>query len=121
MEDKTLIGYQKLIAWQKADELAKLIYKLTLGFPKEELFGMTSQLRRAVLSIPLNIVEGYGRNSRKEFHRFLSISLGSLAETGYLIDFAFQMNFIQEKDYKSCTQLKEETGRIIWKFYISLR
>jgi four helix bundle protein len=119
MEDRVFVGYQKLIAWQKADELARLVYKVTISFPKEELFGVTSQIRRAVLSVPLNIVEGYGRNNKNEFHRFLSISLGSLAETGYLLDFIFNIGLLKEKDYKECISLKEE-GQIIWKLYKSL-
>lgn len=68
-----LIGYKKLIAWQKADLLAHLVYDLTMHFPKEEIFGLTSQLQRAILSVVANIVEGYSRNSKKEFHHFLSI------------------------------------------------
>jgi four helix bundle protein len=115
----TLFGYKKLIAWQKADKLAHLVYDLTLLFPKDELFGITSQLRRAVLSVPLNIVEGYGRNSKKEFHRFLAISLGSLAETEYLLEFAFSRGYIKEHSFKNVILLKEETGHIIWKLYIS--
>ncbi len=77
------MGYENLLAWQVADQFAHRVYDLTLKFPKEELFSLTSQLRRASLSVPCNIVEGFGRNSKKELHRFLAISLGSLAEAGY--------------------------------------
>ncbi len=76
-----MFGYKKLIAWQKANELAHRVYDLTLTFPKSELFGLISQLQRSALSIPTNIVEGHARNNKNEFKRFLSISLGSLAET----------------------------------------
>jgi four helix bundle protein len=120
LNNQNLIGYKRLIAWQKADELARLIYKTTLTFPKEELFGITSQLRRAVLSVPLNVVEGYGRNNKKEFHRFLPIALGSLAETSYLLEFALQMDFIKEKEFNDYYSLKEEVGHLVWKLYISL-
>ncbi len=116
-EKKELIGYKRLIAWQKADELAKLTYRLSLKFPKEELFGLTSQLRRAVLSVPLNIVEGYGRNSKNEFKRFLSIALGSLAEVGYLLEFAFHLKYTNEKEFNDANKLREEVGHIIWKLY----
>jgi four helix bundle protein len=71
-------NYKNLIIWQKSDELALQVYKLTDKFPKHELFGITSQLRRAVLSIPINIVEGYNRKSKKELHRFIDIALGHL-------------------------------------------
>lgn len=79
------VGYRKLIAWQFADKLAWEVYKLTDKFPKDELYGLTSQIRRASLSIPLNIVEGHSRNSKNEFRQFLKIALGSLAETEYLL------------------------------------
>lgn len=112
-------GYKKLIAWQKADELAKLIYTLTLQFPKSEIYGLTSQLRRAVLSIPANIIEGYARVNKNEFRRFLSIALGSLAEVEYFVTFSFEQKLIKQKDYQSVIDLKEECGRIIWKLYQS--
>ncbi len=120
-EISTLFGYKKLIAWNRADELAQRIYKLTLQFPKEEAFGITSQLRRAALSVPTNIVEGYSRNSKNEFRRFLSIALGSLAETGYLLDFAYQQNYFTKDELGQIYDLKEETGRIMWKLYNSQR
>lgn len=114
-------GYKKLIAWQKADGLAHKVYDLTLSFPKVEQFGLTSQLQRAILSVPTNIVEGYSRNSKNEFHRFLSISLGSLAEAGYLLEFAYARKLIKESDFQEVNLLKEEAGRIIWKLFTSQR
>lgn len=112
-------GYKALAAWQKADKLAHKVYAITALFPKSELFGLTSQLRRAVLSIPANIVEGYARMSKKEFHHFLSIALGSLAEVGYFIDFAYEQKLIDQKAYKEVMELKEECGRVIWGLYQS--
>lgn len=114
-------GYKKLLAWEKADELAEYVYTLTYKFPKEELFGLTSQLRRAVLSVPLNIVEGHARFSKKEFARFLLISLGSLAETEYLLDFCFRRNLISEAEYTKAAELRQQAGNIIWKLYKSLK
>ena len=111
--------FEDIIAWQKANELAHKAYDLTLVFPKAELFGLTSQLQRAVLSVPTNIVEGHARNSKKEFHRFLSIALGSLAETEYLLEFAYARGLIKEKDYEEISLLRSETGHIIWRLYIS--
>ncbi len=75
-----LVGYKSLIAWQVADDLARKTYSLTDKFPKDELYGLTSQVRRAVLSIPLNIVEGYSRNGKNKFRQFLRIALGSLGK-----------------------------------------
>lgn len=74
-----MANFKNLIVWQKADELAFQVYKLTEGFPREEMFGLTAQLRRAALSIPTNIVEGTNRKSKKELHHFIDIALGSLA------------------------------------------
>lgn len=117
--DNSLFGYKKLIAWQRANELAHKVYDLTLTFPKSELFGITSQLQRAALSVPTNIVEGHARNNKKEFHRFLAISLGSLAETEYLLEFAYGRRLIREEDFKEVSLLRSETGHIIWRLYIS--
>ena len=72
--------YRDLIAWQRGMDLVEAVYVATKGFPKEELYGLTSQLRRAVVSIPSNIAEGQGRNSQKEFVPFLAIVYGSLRE-----------------------------------------
>ena len=113
-------GYQKLDVWKKADEMAFKIYVNTKTFPKEELFGLTSQLRRAALSVPTNIAEGYGRQSRRELKQFVNISLGSLAETRYLLSFALRLNYLQEKDNCVLSGLVEEVGRLLWKFYKSL-
>ncbi len=77
--------FRKYDIWQLSHEFVLEIYKITKGFPKEELYNLTSQLRRAAASIPTNISEGCGRNSDKEFNHFLNIALGSTSETEYLI------------------------------------
>ena len=69
--------YEELIVWQKAMQLAKMVYLLQKGLPKEEMYGLGDQIRRAVVSVPSNIAEGYGRGGDAEFKRFLSISRGS--------------------------------------------
>jgi len=108
-------NYKNLIIWQKSDELALQVYKLTDKFPKHELFGITSQLRRAVLSIPTNIVEGYNRKSKKELHRFIDIALGSLAETEYLIEFSKKLGYIKS-DISSLEAMIVEAGKLLWSF-----
>jgi four helix bundle protein len=75
-----LKSYRDLLVWQKAVELALLVYRLSEGFPKREIYGLASQIRRAGVSVPSNIAEGYGRGSRKEYLQFLSIAQGSLKE-----------------------------------------
>ncbi len=112
-------GYKKLLAWQKADLLAHRVYKITETFPKSEMFGLTSQLRRASLSIPVNIVEGYSRNSKNEFRRFLSISLGSLSEVGYCIEFSYIEKLMKGADYAELNQLRNECGKLLWGLYLS--
>ena len=114
-----IVGYKKLIAWQKSDILAKKVYNATQDFPKSEIFGLVSQLRRAALSVPANIVEGYSRVNRNEFRRFLSMSLGSLAEVGYFVSFSHEQKFIGEEDFEELISMKEECGRLIWKLYQS--
>lgn len=113
-------GYQKLLVWQKADELTLRIYKETQPFPKSELFALTSQLRRASLSVPTNIVEGYARNSKTEFKHFVVIALGSLAEVKYLLSVAVRLRYLSSDRYEALRVLGESTGQLLWKFYCSL-
>ncbi len=117
MEEK---GYKKLIVWQKADELACKVYMETRSFPKEETYGVTSQLRRAALSVPTNIVEGYGRQGKAELKRFINIALGSLAETEYLLDFSLKSNLLNKENHRMLQNLRQEVGNLLWKFYKSL-
>jgi four helix bundle protein len=117
---KESFGYHKLDVWKKADEMAFQIYTITKTFPKEELFGLTSQLRRAILSVPTNIAEGYGRQSKKELKPFINIALGSLAETRYLLDFSSRLHYLQAKQYQVLNDLVEQVGRLLWSFYKSI-
>ena len=112
-------GYKKLIVWQKADDLAYKVYIATKTFPKNELYGITSQLRRATLSVPTNLVEGSGRQGKAELRQFANIALGSLAEAGYLLDFSLKLKYIKESDHKLLQSLCDEVGRLLWKFYKS--
>ena len=113
-------GYKKLIVWQKADELAYQVYLETKKFPKDEIYGITSQLRRAALSIPTNLVEGTGRQGKKELKQFVNIALGSLAETQYLLDFAIRFNYLNKTQYEKLQKLRKETGKLLWGFYNNL-
>lgn len=113
-------GYKKLIVWQKADELTYQIYLATKSFPKEEIYGITSQLRRAALSVPTNIVEGYGRQGSKELKQFINIALGSLAETEYLLDFSLKLGYFNQGSHNNLQDLRQEVGNLLWKFYKSL-
>ncbi|OGM71429.1 hypothetical protein A3H19_04660 [Candidatus Woesebacteria bacterium RIFCSPLOWO2_12_FULL_39_9] len=108
------VGYEKLLAWQVADELAREVYLLTDSFPKHEVYGLISQLRRAALSVPLNIVEGHSRYNKNEFRNFLRIALGSLAESDYLLKFALKRKYISDSDYKKVSILREKCGKLLW-------
>ena len=92
--------YKKLKVWKISHELTLLVYRKTANFPKEELFGLISQIRRASSSVPTNIAEGCGRNSAKELSHFLNISLGSANETAYLLLLSKDLNYLNDEDYK---------------------
>ncbi|MFA5794811.1 MAG: four helix bundle protein [Candidatus Brocadiia bacterium] len=113
-------GYRNLLAWQKADELAFQIYKGTELFPKSELYALTSQLRRAALSVPTNIVEGFGRKGKGEMKYFTNIALGSLAEVEYLLGFSERLGYLSKDAYNKFEGIRNETGRLLWGYYESL-
>ena len=93
--------YENLIVWQKADDFLCLVYVESSLFPREELYGVTSQLRRAALSVVLNIVEGRARESTsREYLRFLLIARASLAECSYLINFSRKVGYLNEDQFK---------------------
>lgn len=103
------------------DEYVHLVYKFTKKFPKEELFGVISQLRRAALSVILNYIEGYARARGKVHKNFLEISYGSLQESKYLIEFSFKENFLSEEDCHKVLILAEEIGAMLWKTMDQIR
>ena len=103
----------KLIVWQKSHELTLNIYEITKSFPKDEQFGLTSQIRRAAVSIPSNIVEGKARGSNKDYKRFLLIARGSLEETKYQLLLAKDLKYIDEESYRELLNLALETGRLL--------
>lgn len=109
-------SYKNLLMWQVADELVNLVYALTRKFPKDEIYGLTSQLRRASLSVVLNIVEGYSRNTKGDLRRFLDITLGSLAEVDYLLQLSWRLKYINYDEYSKHEQIREKTGKYIWSY-----
>lgn len=112
--------YESLLVWQKSHELAIRIYKTTLTFPKEEAFGLTSQLRRAALSVPTNIAEGYARQNSNVFRNFLDIAYGSLVETKYLIKFSTEIGLLNQGQHLELASLTEEVGALLWKFNLTV-
>lgn len=114
-------GYKKLNVWVKANELVLLVYKLTKRLPKDEIFGLISQMRRCAISVPANLVEGYGRNTTKDKLRFFYIARGSLNELEYYIDLCFQLGYFTENEYKSLVGLRNDVGRLLNGFSLSLQ
>ena len=106
-------SYKDLIAWQKAMILAKTIYTITARYPKEEIYGLTSQLRRAAVSVACNIAEGQARNSTGEFKQFLGISKGSLAETETLLLLSSDLNLISTTELEEITKITDEVGKLL--------
>ncbi|WP_243293027.1 four helix bundle protein [Bacillus sp. FJAT-47783] len=104
---------RKLIVWQRSHELVLKIYEITKAFPKDEQFGLTSQIRRAAVSVPSNIVEGKGRGSDKEYKRFLLIARGSLEEVKYQLLLARDLKYIDEREYHSILKVTDEVGKMI--------
>ena len=94
--------YKDLIVWQKAIDLTVAVYELTEKFPKEEIYGLTSQMQRAAVSIPANIAEGYGRVHRGDYLQHLSISRGSLAELETHIALAARLGFVDGRKLRVC-------------------
>jgi four helix bundle protein len=106
-------SYRDLVAWNKSMDLVTEIYQVTEKFPKEELFGLMSQLRRAAVSIPSNIAEGKGRLSKGEFRQFLGNARGSLAEVETQIIIAQNLAYLDEAETKRLLTQVEEVGKIL--------
>jgi len=114
-------GYKKLKIWEKAHKLAMEIYKTSSKFPKEELYGLTSQIRRAAFSISLNIVEGHASNSKKDFLNFLNIANRSLVETEYLLEIVKELSFINNTEYQRLEEMRGELGVVLNAFTKSVK
>ena len=109
--------YERLTAWRASHELAVAVYNATKVFPKSELYGITSQMRRAALSIPTNIAEGSAKRGSVEFRRYLDIALGSLAELSYQIHFSADVGLLSSDEGAHLTLLRRRAGRLTWGLY----
>ncbi len=112
--------YRDLIVWKEAMEIAELVYSLTRAFPREEMFGMTSQMRRAAVSIPCNIAEGYGRAQRKPFIQFLRVAQGSLKELETQTLLSSRVGFLPTEGTAELTSRCERLGKRLVQFVRSL-
>ena len=115
-------GYKELKVYRRSYNAAKAVYEMTAGFPKEERYGITNQLKRASLSIPLNIAEGYAkRESQEEFKRFLMMALGSSNEVLVLLDFSKDVNYISEEKHNKAFNEYEEIASMLNSFIQSIK
>jgi|GEM_PF-2156576 len=103
-------GYKSLFVWQKATELAYEVYCLTRLFPKEEIFGLVSQLRRSALSVPTNIVEGWARFNKNELKHFLKIAMGSITEVEFLLEFSHKLKYMPDQEYEKIEKLRRQVA-----------
>ena len=106
-------NFRNIKAWQYADDLAVLVYSKTKSFPREELYGITSQLRRASVSVATNIAEGANREHNKEYLNFLYIARGSMAETEYLLYLSRRLGYLQDDEYKKLEDLRKEAAKTL--------
>ncbi|HEV7644315.1 MAG TPA: four helix bundle protein [Pyrinomonadaceae bacterium] len=113
MSETNIKSHRDLIAWQKAMTLAESVYKLAGKFPREEVYGLTSQVKRSVTSIPANIAEGQGRRSKKEFQQFLGHARGSLLELDTHLELALRFNYINIEEYRNVYPQIQEVGRLV--------
>lgn len=106
--------FRNIVAWQKADDLAVSIYQLTNAFPKSEDYGLTSQMRRAAVSVAANIAEGSARATLEDYVHFLFIAKSSLSEVEYYLHLSHRLGYLDSDKYDSITQVQEEASRVLY-------
>jgi four helix bundle protein len=116
-----IISFKDLKVWEEAHQLVLNIYRITSEFPKEEIYGLTSQIRRASSSIPANIAEGFGRYSTKEYIQFLTIARGSLEEVNYFLFLSKDLQYITENNYLSFSESVDNIRKMLNGLIKSLR
>ena len=112
--------YERLDAWHARHQVVLGVYRATESFPKAELYGLTSQLRRAAISITANIAEGSAKRGTREFRRYLDIALGSLAELRCLLRLARDLGYLSHADWSTLVPLEERGGLLLWRLYRSM-
>jgi four helix bundle protein len=113
--------FRQLKVWQRSHELALTAYRLSVSLPRDEIYGLTSQIRRAASSIPANIAEGCGRNSDIELGRFLQISMGSASELEYHLLLAKDLGYLNDNDYSVLRQGVIEVKKMLSSFLVRIR
>lgn len=118
--EKELKAFRKLIVWQRAHELTLIIYRASEKFPKHEMFGLTSQMRRSAVSVEANIAEGYALGTTPNYLRHLNISVGSLAETESHIEIAHDLEYLSDATYEKLTEKAREVGYLLSRLKTSI-
>ena len=116
-----MMPYERLTAWQAAHELVLAVYRSTEAFPKNEMYGLTSQLRRAAFSVAANIAEGAAKRGNGEFRRFLDIAIGSLSEVSYTIQLAKDLGMMQTEEAERLEAVRTKASKLTWGLYKSAR
>jgi four helix bundle protein len=111
---QTIRTFEDLLIWQKSIALAKMIYRISKEFPSDAKFALGDQMRRASISVPSNIAEGYGRRTSGDYRKFLHISLGSLYEIQTQLKIANELKILSEESFKEANQLAREIDRMIY-------
>jgi four helix bundle protein len=118
--EASMQSYKELIVYQKAYQLSLLVYQVTRIFPKTELFGLVSQMRRSAISIACNIAEGYRRKYRKEYIQFLHVAYGSCSELETLISLSFDLGMTEQETFAKMKDLETEVSKLLRKLILSL-
>jgi four helix bundle protein len=115
-----MMPYERLAAWKQSHRLALMVYRLTAHWPKQELYGLVSQARRAACSVPMNIAEGSAKRGSREFRRYLDIALGSLSEVAYCLHLARDLEYLTEEQWQEIDTLRGHAGLLTWRLYDSV-
>src|SRR4051794_11689045 len=116
----SMLGHERLLAWKLCHQLVLAVYQASQRWPVQERFGLIAQIRRAASSAPTNIAEGAAKRGSKEYHRFLDIALGSLAETAYLLMLARDLGILTLPDWERLDDLRKRAGGLTWRLARSL-
>ena len=106
--------FERFVAWQRAMSFTEEIYRVTASFPKHEVYGLSSQLRRAAVSVTANIAEGTAKKGKRDFKRFLDIALGSLSEAASLLILAKRLGYLDTDAHEDLMRLKHSVGGPLW-------
>jgi four helix bundle protein len=116
-----MLDYRSLQVWRRSHQLTLMLYALTKSYPREELFGLVSQMRRAAASVPTNIAEGCGRNSDAELSRFLSIASGSASELDYQLLLSRELHYLSAEQWQHAAQELTEIRKMLTQFILTLK